>query len=146
MKLYRFANRIPLLYDEYSDVSWKIASEEINWRRYGLSPETDPLALFVHICSTKVPYKTVGKEYIADRPEIEHEVINGIRNVARDIAIYLSRRQRVSSEKKRLDVFERYLPIIAKYASQVAKVKQVPDVKNLVKKAKKLPLFLEETE
>lgn len=145
MRLYRFANRIPLLYDEYSDVSWKIASTEINWRRYGLAPESDPLALFVHICSTKVPYKTVGKEYIADRPEIEHEVINGIRNVARDLAIYLSRRQRMTYEKKRMDLFEKYLPIIARYASRVAKVKEAPSVENLVKKAKKLPLFAEET-
>jgi len=146
IKLYRFANRIPLLYDEYSDVSWKIVGGEINWRRYRLTPENDPLAIFVHVCSTKVPYKTVGKEYIADRPEIEHEMINGIRNVARDLAVYLSRRRRITYEKKRLDVFERYLPVIAKYASKVARVRQVPDVEVLVKKAKKLPLTVKETE
>ncbi|MFW9932081.1 MAG: DNA topoisomerase VI subunit B, partial [Candidatus Thorarchaeota archaeon] len=61
-KLYRFANRIPLLYDEGSDVSSRCI-KEINLKSYGLRPE-DPLAFFIHLCSTKVPYKTVGKEYI----------------------------------------------------------------------------------
>ena len=42
-----------------------------------------PIAILVHVCSTKVPYKTVGKEFIADRPEVKSEILNGIREVAR---------------------------------------------------------------
>jgi len=137
MALYRFANRIPLLYDESADVSWKVVHEEMNWRRYGLSTETDPVAVFIHICSTKVPYKTVGKEYIADRPEIEHEILNGLRNVARDLSIYLSKRRRIGIQKKRVNMFEKYLPVIVDYAAKAAKSKEVPDIRALLKKAKK---------
>ena len=137
MSLYRFANRIPLLYDESADVSWKVVHEEMNWRRYSLSPDADPVAVFVHICSTKVPYKTVGKEYIADRPEIEHEILNGLRNVARDLFLYLSKRRRIGIQKKRVNMFEKYLPVIVEYAAKAAKSKQVPDVRVLLRKAKR---------
>jgi DNA topoisomerase-6 subunit B len=57
--IYRFANRIPLLYDEASDVSYRVITG-MNWRRYKASPDM-PIAVVVHICSTKVPYKTVGR-------------------------------------------------------------------------------------
>ena len=56
-------------------------NEEINWSYYKISQDL-PIAIVVHICSTKVPYKTVGKEFIADRPEIEREIKNGINNVS----------------------------------------------------------------
>lgn len=137
MSLYRFANRIPLLYDESADVSWKVVHEQMNWRRYGVSPDSDPVAVFVHICSTKIPYKTVGKEYIADRPEIEREILNGMRNVARDLSVYLSRRRRIGIQKKRVNMFEKYLPIIVEYATKAAKTKDVPDVRPLLRKAKR---------
>ena len=71
-KLFRFANKIPLLYDEGSDVAREVVSEvEIN--KMGISkkevkeqfsnPETKtaravellPIHIFFHICSTKIP-------------------------------------------------------------------------------------------
>src|SRR3989304_5685728 len=71
-KVYRFANRIPLLYDEGSDVVVKVV-EEIDWSRYKVKGDP-PLVIVSHICSTRIPYKTVGKENVADRPEIEREL------------------------------------------------------------------------
>jgi DNA topoisomerase-6 subunit B len=91
--LYRFANRIPLLYDEASDVAWRII-KRINWRRYKVTPDM-PIAIMVHICSTKVPYKTVGKEFIADRPEVKREILNVIREAARQLKHFLTKREHV---------------------------------------------------
>jgi len=71
-KVYRFANRIPLLYDEGSDVVLKVVNE-IDWKRYKVNPDS-PVVIVSHICSTRIPYKTVGKENVADRPEIEREL------------------------------------------------------------------------
>ena len=88
--IYRFANKIPLLYDEASDVSYRVISA-MNWRRYKVSPDM-PIAIVVHICSTKVPYKTVGKEFIADRPEVRREEANALREVARQLQHFLSRK------------------------------------------------------
>ena len=67
VKLFRFANRIPLLYDESSDDSYEVLNQEVDWRRYHV-PADAPVGVITHICSTRIPYKTVGKEYIADRP------------------------------------------------------------------------------
>jgi DNA topoisomerase VI subunit B len=131
--LFRFANKIPLLFDEASDVSWKVVDTEIDWRNYKVIPGETPLAVFVHVCSTKIPYKTVGKEFIADRPEVEHEILNAIREVGRNLRLYLSKREHLTQEKKRLDVFEKYLPKVAQFSTKLAKEKKEPDIKPLLK-------------
>src|SRR5438093_7204358 len=131
--LFRFANKIPLLFDEASDVSWKVVDTEIDWRNYKVIPGETPLAVFVHVCSTKIPYKTVGKEFIADRPEVEHEILNAIREVGRNLRLYLSKREHLTQEKRRLDVFEKYLPKVAQFSTKLAKEKREPDIKPLLK-------------
>lgn len=128
--VYRFANRIPLLYDEANDVSLRVI-QAMNWRRYHVTPEM-PVATVVHICSTKVPYKTVGKEFIADRPEVRREIANGLREVARQIQLFLSRREHVDRERKRLGIFSKYLPRIAQFSTDLAGKKKVPDIEKLL--------------
>jgi DNA topoisomerase-6 subunit B len=138
--LLRFANRIPLLYDESSDVSWKVVNEKTNWRHYKIPVEEGKVVVVSHICSTKIPYKNVGKEYIADRPEIEREVMNGIRTVARELSQYLSRKRAIGEERKRVNTFEKYLPMIAKFLSNTCEYKSVPDVSRLVHEGLKYSL------
>jgi len=133
--VYRFANRIPLLYDEASDVSVKVI-RSMNWRRYKVSPNM-PIAILVHICSTKVPYKTVGKEFIADRPEVSKEVLNSIREVARQLQHFLTKKEYVERERKRLDVFSKYLPKIARFSTNLAGKEKEPDIKELLRSVRK---------
>ena len=133
--VYRFANRIPLLYDEASDVSVRVI-RSINWRRYKVTPDM-PLAILVHVCSTKVPYKTVGKEFIADRPEVKNEVLNGIREVARQLQRFLTKREHAEKEKRRLTVFSKYLPKIAKFSTNLAGKKKEPDIESLLRSVRK---------
>ena len=133
--IYRFANKIPLLYDEASDVSFRVINA-MNWRRYKASPEM-PLAIVVHICSTKVPYKTVGKEFIADRPEVKREVANALREVARQLQRFMSRREHVDKEKKRISIFSKYLPKIAQFSMILAEKEKLPDIKKLLKSVQK---------
>jgi DNA topoisomerase-6 subunit B len=133
--VYRFANRIPLLYDEASDVSVKVITA-MNWRRYHVSPDM-PIAVLVHVCSTKVPYKTVGKEFIADRIEVRREVANGLREVARQIQHFMSKREHVDRERKRLGVFSKYLPKIAQFSTQLSGRSKPPDIEKLLKSVQK---------
>jgi len=133
--VYRFANRIPLLYDEASDVSVRVISD-MNWRRYRVLPDM-PLAILVHICSTKVPYKTVGKEFIADRPEVRKEIANGLREVARQIQHFMSKQEHVDRERKRLGVFNKYLPKIAQFSTSLAGKEKQPDIEKLLASVKK---------
>lgn len=133
--LYRFANRIPLLYDEASDISMRVITT-MNWRRYRVTPDM-PIAILVHICSTKVPYKTVGKEFIADRPEVRREIANGLREVARQIGHFMSKREHVDREKKRLGIFNKYLPKIAQFSTKLAGKEKLPDVEKLLTSVRK---------
>ncbi|PMB74880.1 DNA topoisomerase VI subunit B [Candidatus Bathyarchaeota archaeon] len=133
--IHRFANRIPLLYDEASDVSVKVINA-MNWRRYKVTPDM-PIAILVHICSTKVPYKTVGKEFIADRPEVRREVANGLREVARQLQHFLTKREHVDRQRKRLGVFSRYLPKIAQFSAKLACKEKLPDIEKLLRSVEK---------
>lgn len=133
--LYRFANRIPLLYDEASDISMRVITT-MNWRRYRVMPDM-PIAILVHICSTKVPYKTVGKEFIADRPEVRREIANGLREVARQIGHFMSKREHVDREKKRLGIFNKYLPKIAQFSTKLAGKEKLPDIEKLLTSVRK---------
>jgi DNA topoisomerase-6 subunit B len=115
--LLRFANKIPLLYDEGSDVSFKVVSS-IDWKDYEIEFPS-PLAVLVHVCSTKVPYKGVGKESIADVPEIETEIRNGIREVARRLRSYLSKKRREEELARRAYSIIKYIPEISRSLSTI---------------------------
>ncbi len=116
IKLYRFANRIPLLYDEWNDVSTRVL-KRINWKRYGVKPG-DPFAVFVHICSTNIPYKTLGKEYIANKPEIRREIYMGVLQVAREMRNYLNKLERKKKTEKALKTFMKYAETLTSLLSE----------------------------
>ncbi|MDW8063993.1 MAG: DNA topoisomerase VI subunit B, partial [Candidatus Caldarchaeum sp.] len=131
-QLYRFANKIPLLYDERADVAWKVVEEKIDWSNYKV-PKPAPLAVFTSICSTKIPYKTVGKEAISDRPELERELTMALRECGRNLKLYLSRIEKREAAAKRLSLYTKYLPMIAEFAAKAADMRK-PDIRPLLKK------------
>ncbi len=131
VKLLRFANRIPLLYDEGNDVAYKIIKEEIDWKRYKI-PQEAPVVVITHVCSTKVPFKTVGKEFLADRPELERELKNGTREVLRKLAAYVSRKGSMEFQKKRMNIYGKYLPLIAKFSTDLSGKRKPPNYKKLL--------------
>ena len=152
--LYRFANRIPLLFDEGSGVVWKAAHKNINWKTYSIENDT-PLVIAVHVCSTKIPYKSVGKEFMADQPEVEKEVTNAIREAARGVRSFMSRRHRIAREKRRLNIFNKFLPKIAEFSARLAE-KEPPNIDSLLslvsadipdveKKLEEVPEIVEES-
>ncbi|WOV92561.1 MAG: DNA topoisomerase VI subunit B [Candidatus Nitrosoabyssus spongiisocia] len=130
IKLFRFANRIPLLYDEGSDVVSKVISD-IDWTRYKIKGEA-PMVIVSHICSTRVPYKTVGKENVADRPEIEREIKLALQFLSRKMASYMSKRGRADMVKKRVNLYQKYLPLISQFCTELAGVKKEPNYKNML--------------
>jgi len=95
----RFANRIPLLYDERSDVSYRVV-RDLNLKSYGFRLE-DPLTFMMHICSTKIPYKTIGKEYIADVDAVRKEIELGFKDCLRELSKNLRSRNRAKVHRKR---------------------------------------------
>jgi DNA topoisomerase-6 subunit B len=96
-----------------------------------------PIAILVHLCSTKIPYKTVGKEFIADRPEVKREILNGIREAARELQHFLTKQEHVERDRKRLSVFSKYLPKIAQFSTDLAGKKKQPDISKLLDTVRK---------
>ncbi|MCS7111252.1 MAG: DNA topoisomerase VI subunit B [Ignisphaera sp.] len=111
-QLLRFANKIPLLYDEKSDVSWKVVSENIDWSYYEIAFPA-PIAILTHICGTKIPYKGVGKESVAEVPVIEHALEEGVRHVARSLKLYLTRKQREEEYMRKAITIIKYIPEVS---------------------------------
>ncbi len=134
MKVLRYANRIPLLYDEKSDVVWKILNEEIDLKRYKID-EDEPVIILTHVCSTKVPYKTVGKEFVADIPEVEKELKLALQKVLREYSLFIGKKVKIEAQKKRKNIYEFYLPMIAKFAAMLGETK-APDVSSLINSVK----------
>ncbi len=131
LTIYRFANRIPLLFDEGSGVIWKAANKNINWKTYNVENDTS-LVIVVHVCSTKIPYKSVGKEFMADQPEVEKEITNAIREASRGVRSYIRRRSRLQRERRRLNIFAKFLPTIAEFSSKLAERNDLPDIEPLL--------------
>ena len=140
--IYRFANRIPLIFDEYKDVAAKVI-RAIPWSRYRIRPGM-PIAAFVAVVSTKIPFKTAGKEFIADLTELEHDIRMGLMECARSLKGHLRQKERVQRERVRASVYEQYLPIIARDIAALAGKRKVPDTKALVESALTIKLEAEE--
>mmetsp|Transcript_17110 Transcript_17110/g.21078 ORF Transcript_17110/g.21078 Transcript_17110/m.21078 type:complete len:315 (-) Transcript_17110:742-1686(-) len=66
LTIYRFANRIPLLFEPGNDIVNIAANRRVKWSSYKINHKTDKVGVFVSIVSTKIPFKGTGKEYIGD--------------------------------------------------------------------------------
>lgn len=130
IKVYRFANRIPLLYDEGSDVVLKVVNDT-DWSRYKVKGDP-PLVIVSHICSTRIPYKTVGKENVADRPEIERELKLALLSVSRKLSSFMSKRGQAEAAIKRKNLYSKYIPLIAQFCTELAGKKKEPDYKKMI--------------
>jgi DNA topoisomerase-6 subunit B len=113
----RFANKMPLLYDEGVDVSRKVVNE-IDWSVYKVKFPA-PLAVITHVCSTKIPFKGVGKEAIADVPELEHELEIAIREAARRLRSYITRMERLHEIQRKEATIRRYMPEVVSSLAEI---------------------------
>ena len=128
--VYRYANRIPLLYDEGSDVVLKVV-HDTDWGRYKIKGEP-PFIIVSHICSTRIPYKTAGKENVADRQEIERELRLALQFLSRKLASFMSKRGQAEMAKKRANLYAKYIPMIAEFCTELAGKKKEPNFQKIL--------------
>ena len=117
-RVIRFANRVPLLFQQSACSSMKAVSET-NWRNYDLaqpraSLPVGPLVIMIHMASVWVPFTSESKEAIADYDEIRKEMKLALMECGRKLGTYLRKRAKMRRETERRDVFERYIGEIAK--------------------------------
>jgi DNA topoisomerase-6 subunit B len=134
-KLFRFANKIPLLYDEGSDVAREVVSE-VQINKMGISKtevkeqfanpdarsdravELLPLHIFFHICSTKIPYKTAGKESIASEGELKKYMKLCLSDLYRKVSAQIRKELRMKQAASRLSLYKYYIPLIVDAISE----------------------------
>ncbi len=104
-KIYRFANRIPLLFGQGEDVITKVIKDDIDWSKYGVNPDRDSIAIVVSIVSTKIPFPETSKEYIADVPEIRAEIRRVLNILLRELKRHVGRIKRERRERERQSMY-----------------------------------------
>jgi len=134
-RLYRFANKIPLLYDEGSDVAREVVSEvEINKmgitkkdvREQFFNPEVKsdraiellPIHIFFHLCSTKIPYKTAGKESIASEGSLKKYMRSCLTDLYKRVSAQIRKEIRIKEAENRLRLYKHYIPLIVDAISE----------------------------
>ncbi len=117
-RVYRFANRVPLQYQQSACACFK-AVVDTDWKRYALQQPRDglpvgPVVILIHMASVWVPFTSESKEAVADYDEIRKEMKLALQECGRKLGIFLSRRQRMLRESERRNIFERYIGEISK--------------------------------
>jgi DNA topoisomerase VI subunit B len=122
-RVIRFANRVPLLFQQSACSSFR-AVVETSWRNYNLtqprgSLPQGPLVIMIHMASVWVPFTSESKEAVADYDEIRKEMELALMECGRKLGTYLRKRQRMHREAARRDVFERYIGEISKAVNAI---------------------------
>uniref|UniRef100_A0A6T6KKQ5 DNA topoisomerase VI subunit B transducer domain-containing protein n=1 Tax=Rhodosorus marinus TaxID=101924 RepID=A0A6T6KKQ5_9RHOD len=113
LSIYRFANRIPLLFEQGNDIVTKTA-QDIPWGQYKISASADRIGVFCSIVSTKIPFKGTGKEYIGDDSlTIKQSVRKAIQSCCVQLKTKLARRAELKSRQDRSRNLKRYIPDVA---------------------------------
>jgi len=69
---------------------------------------------------------------MADQPEVEREITNAIRTAARSLRLFISRGIRIERERRRLDIFGKFLPKIAEFSMKLSDREEPPDIEPLL--------------
>jgi len=140
-RIIRFANRVPLLYQQSACCAFKSVCE-VGWKNYGLqqprgAAPVGPLVVMIHMASVWVPFTSESKEAIADYDDIRKEMTLALKECGRKLGMYVRRRQRMKRESEKRDVFERYIGEIAKSCHAITGTEASDIYEALLKQAKR---------
>ncbi|MCF2135764.1 MAG: DNA topoisomerase VI subunit B [Candidatus Thorarchaeota archaeon] len=116
--LVRFANRVPLLYDAGDDLLTKVL-KQVSWNRYGIF-DLGPPILFIHLCSTRIPYRAAGKQSIAHIPEIEVATLALFRELGRKMGRHSRKHRLASRDLRKRREFERMFQLVVRFGAELA--------------------------
>ena len=112
VKLFRFANRVPLLYQQGACALTK-STGAVDWKNYGLQQSGDnlpagPAIIIVHMASVWAPFTSESKDAIANYDEITKEAKLALQEVGRQLQLFVGRKQRKQIAEKKADMFKLY--------------------------------------
>jgi DNA topoisomerase-6 subunit B len=145
---YRYANRVPLQYQQGAcAISKAISGTE--WRNYQMQQPrgglpVGPMLLMVHIASVWVPFTSESKEAIAHYPEIIKEIRLGLQECGRKVATHIRKQRREADAEKKRAYIVKYIPQVAIGLQQILSLndgqrdKIVSNLTSVLEKSQKL--------
>ena len=117
IRLLRFANRVPLLYQPGACAITK-ATIGVNWKSYGLNQPKGalplgPLVVMVHVASVWVPFTSESKDAVASYEEILAEMTLALQECGRRLSVFLNKRRRDMEAARKRNYMELYIPHLA---------------------------------
>jgi len=112
--LYRYANRVPLLYQQGGCALHK-GLLATNWKSYGLQQgrgalPSGPMIVMVHIASVWVPFTSESKEAVAGYDEIIKELKLALQQVGRQLSTHIRRARKARDAARKQAYIEQYIP------------------------------------
>lgn len=137
VKLMRFANRVPLLYQQSACATFKSVAQT-NWKSYGMSQSqgslpVGPLSIVLHVASVWPPFTSEAKEAVAHYPEIIKEMKLALQECGRKLSIYINKKKKVAMEQERINIFENYIPEVSRALADLTGEKE-DKIKDAMKK------------
>ncbi len=126
-KVIRFANRVPLQYQQGACAITKSVAA-MNWKQYGLTQgrgalPSGPLTVIVHMASVWVPFTSESKEAVASYPEILKEIRLALQGCGRKLGQHIRKQVRIRQELKKRSYIEKYIPAIGEALRDILDLK-----------------------
>ncbi len=124
VEVLRFANRVPLMYQQGGCLLTK-GIESIDWRRYGLEQTggkgvpKGPAAILVHLASTNVQFTSEAKEAVSENEEVLDELRRALFEVGRGLQGHRKRIGQREKSREKFDLINKILPEIASKSSSM---------------------------
>src|SRR3989344_5698297 len=141
VNLLRFANRVPLLYQQGACAFTK-SILTTSWKPYGLQQSNNslpigPVTILLHIASVWVPFTSESKEALAHYPEIIKEIKLALQEAGRKMQAYVHKKVKAQSQLERANIFDSYIPEVADALSRLTgenKEALIKKLKEMIKK------------
>ena len=124
IEVLRFANRVPLMYQQGGCLLTK-ALESVDWKRYGLEHPggkglpKGPAAVLIHLASTNVQFTSEAKEAVSDNEEVFEEIRKAMLEVGRGLKNHLKKSKQRKKAQEKFDLINIILPEISRKSSEM---------------------------
>jgi len=129
VRVMRFANRVPLLYQQGACAITN-SIQNTAWRNYGLQQSKNslpvgPCTIIVHMASVWVPFTSEAKEALAHYPEIVKEIKLALQECGRKLASFVNKKRRIGEEAKKRGYIEKYIPHVADALKEILGLEEI---------------------
>ena len=147
IEILRFANRVPLMYQQGGCLLTK-ALESVDWKRYGLDQPggsgipKGPAAVLIHLASTNVQFTSEAKEAVSFDEVVFDEIRKAMLEVGRGLKNHLKKSSQRKKAKEKFELVNIILPEISRKSSELLD-REEPDLAPVITQIMNA-VFLEE--